>query len=294
MSHRLRRVARAGARDAPDRVGDRANNHEAHPRHRDRIRGNAIAHPAGHRRAADCGRVLRLRQGRGEGGDLAHLRKEICARNCTEKPYKVVEISSPQRGSTGSYEAGVAAWHAERAELAAHAIREHLADNRTGAFLVWGDPALYDSTLRILETIKSSAMFDFEYDVIPGISSIQVLGARHKIALNTVGEPVLVTTGRKLAQSFPAGQASIAVFLDNGDGLRSPAGRPTSIGGHISGLTTRFSLPARSTMCWIAFWSCVPNAAASRGGFSTSTLFAPWLSRCRVRARHALDELRRA
>jgi precorrin-6A synthase len=104
-----------------------------------------------------------------------------------------------------------------------------LADKRTGAFLVWGDPALYDSTLRILETIKSSAMVDFEYEVIPGISSIQVLAARHKIALNTVGEPVLVTTGRKLAQSFPAGQASIAVFLDNGDGLRSLAGRKADI-----------------------------------------------------------------
>jgi precorrin-6A synthase len=167
-------------------------------------------------------------KGEAKGG-LAHLRKEICARYCTEKPYEVVEISSPQRDPTGSYEAGVAAWHAERAELAAHAIREHLADKRTGAFLVWGDPALYDSTLRILETIKSSAVVDFEYEVIPGISSIQVLAARHKIALNTVGEPVLVTTGRKLAQSFPAGQASIAVFLDNGDGLRSLAGRKAHI-----------------------------------------------------------------
>ena len=158
-------------------------------------------------------------------GDLAHLRKEICARYCTGTSYKVVEIASRQRDPTASYEAGVAAWHAERAELAAHAIREHLADQLTGAFLVWGDPALYDSTLRILETIKASALLDFEYEVIPGISSVQVLAARHKIALNTVGEPVLVTTGRKLAQSFPAGHASIAVFLDNGDGLRSLAGR---------------------------------------------------------------------
>ena len=32
-------------------------------------------------------------------------------------------------------------------------IAEELRDGECGAFLVWGDPALYDSTLRIIEQI---------------------------------------------------------------------------------------------------------------------------------------------
>src|SRR5262245_34005087 len=155
-----------------------------------------------------------------EKADLVHLRKEICARYCTAKPYRIVEIASPDRDAGGGYKSGVAAWHAERAALAGEAMRTALPDGKIGAFLVWGDPALYDSTLRVLELIKESGG-ELDYEVIPGISSLQVLAARHKVALNTVGEPVLVTTGRKLAQSFPSDQSSVAVFLDNGDGLRS-------------------------------------------------------------------------
>lgn len=163
-----------------------------------------------------------------EKADLVDLRKEICARYCTEKPYRLVEIASPERDASGGYKSGVAAWHAERAALAGETMGTALAGGGTGAFLVWGDPALYDSTLRVLELIRKNGG-DIEYEVIPGISSIQVLAARHRIALNTVGEPVLVTTGRKLAQSFPSDHNSVAVFLDNGDGLRSLAGKDVHI-----------------------------------------------------------------
>lgn len=164
-----------------------------------------------------------------EKGDLARLRKEICARYCTDKPYRVVEIASPARDTDGSYKAGVVAWHAERAALTGEAMREALVDGQTGAFLVWGDPALYDSTLRILETIKASGAVELDYVVIPGISSVQVLAARHRVPLNAIGEPVLVTTGRKIAAAFPENCASFVVFLDNGDGLRSLAGRKAHI-----------------------------------------------------------------
>jgi precorrin-6A synthase len=164
-----------------------------------------------------------------EKGDLARLRKEICARHCTDKPYRVVEIASPARDTDDSYKSGVAAWHAERAALAGAAIRKSLADEETGAFLVWGDPALYDSTLRVLDTIVASGDVGFDYEVIPGISSVQVLAARHRIALNAIGEPVLVTTGRKIVEAFPSDATSVVVFLDNGDGLRSLAGRKAHI-----------------------------------------------------------------
>jgi len=50
--------------------------------------------------------------------------------------------------------------------------------------------------------------------VIPGISSVQVLAAKHRIALNQIGESVLLTTGRKLADGFPAEFGSVVVLLD--------------------------------------------------------------------------------
>ena len=82
-----------------------------------------------------------------------------------------------------------------------------------GAFLAWGDPSLYDSTLRILDAI--AAEVDFTFDVIPGITAVQALTARHRIPLNEVGEPVLITTGRQLRKHGMSGSAlSALVMLD--------------------------------------------------------------------------------
>ena len=49
--------------------------------------------------------------------------------------------------------------------------------------------------------------------VIPGITSLQVLAARHGIALNAVGGPVHLTTGRRLREAAPDAE-SVAVLLD--------------------------------------------------------------------------------
>ena len=67
-----------------------------------------------------------------------------------------------------------------------------------------GLPTLYDTTLRIIEKIKSKGNIAIEMPAIPGISSVQALAAKHRIALNRIGEPVHITTGRKLAEGFPA------------------------------------------------------------------------------------------
>lgn len=163
-----------------------------------------------------------------EKAELANLRKAICARYCTERPYRFAILPSPPRGASLSYKSGVDAWHAERARAVAEAIDETLREGETGAFLVWGDPALYDSTLRILDAVAAAGC-GIHYDVIPGISSIQLLAARHRIALNTIGDPVLITTGRRLASAFPEAHTSVVVFLDNGEGLRSLAGREAHI-----------------------------------------------------------------
>ena len=65
--------------------------------------------------------------------------------------------------------------------------------------------------------------------MIPGISSIQLLAARHKIPLNSIGEPILLTTGRKIAEEYPSHFDSIVVLLDGGAGLDSLAGRDVDI-----------------------------------------------------------------
>jgi len=61
---------------------------------------------------------------------------------------------------------------------------------------------------------------------VPAVSSTHVLAARHGIALNRIGESVLITTGRKLAGGFPAEAASVVVMLDGEQAFRriDPAG----------------------------------------------------------------------
>ena len=60
---------------------------------------------------------------------------------------------------------------------------------------------------------------EIDYDVIPGITAIQALTARHRIPLNDIGEPVLITTGRRLAADGLAGSA--VVMLDGDCAFRS-------------------------------------------------------------------------
>ncbi len=131
--------------------------------------------------------------------DLVRLRLELCERYIREPNYRVVQASDPQRDSASeSYTQRVEDWHEQRAELFAHLIENELAAGECGAFLLWGDPSLYDSTLRILERLRTHARCCFDYQVIPGISSVQALAARHRVSLNEIGQPVRITTGRRL------------------------------------------------------------------------------------------------
>jgi precorrin-6A synthase len=142
--------------------------------------------------------------------DLTALRRLICQRFIREPGYRFVELPDPTRATDGDYRQNVADWHAARARLWAEAIAAELAPGGVGAFLAWGDPSLYDSTLRILEAV--AAHLEISYDVIPGITAVQALTARHRIPLNDVGEPVLITTGRRLREHGLTG--STVVMLD--------------------------------------------------------------------------------
>lgn len=142
--------------------------------------------------------------------DLVALRRRICERFIVEPGYRFVEMADPPRAKDTAYRQAVADWHAARADVWAEAIERELGPDGVGAFLAWGDPSLYDSTLRILDTVAQRV--EFSYDVIPGITAIQALTARHRIPLNDIGEPVLITTGRRLAADGLTGSA--VVMLD--------------------------------------------------------------------------------
>lgn len=144
--------------------------------------------------------------------DLVALRREICARFIREPGYRFVELADPKRADHAEYRDAVAEWHAARAQIWADAISAELGPHGVGAFLAWGDPSLYDSTLRILDAV--AAQVDFTFDVIPGITAIQALTARHRIPLNGVGEPVLITTGRQLRAHGLAGDAVVMLDAD--------------------------------------------------------------------------------
>lgn len=149
-----------------------------------------------------------------EKAALRSLRETICARFIRQPGYRMVPIAIPKRAEAGAdYRGVVDDWH-ERIAASYRALFEtELAEGETGALLVWGDPALYDSTLRIMERVAASGLA-LDWQVYPGISSVQVLAARHRIPLNSIGGPILVTTGRRLAAGFPADQDSVVVMLD--------------------------------------------------------------------------------
>jgi precorrin-6A synthase len=147
--------------------------------------------------------------------DLVRLRKEICERYIQNKAYRIVEARDPERNRTASsYTSAVEAWYEQRAALYEKMLTDELRDEDCGAFLVWGDPSLYDSTLRIIDRIIARGTLAFEYEVVPGISSIQALAARHRIPLNRIGESMYITTGRRLSEGLPNTIDNVIVMLD--------------------------------------------------------------------------------
>ncbi|ADB34096.1 precorrin-6A synthase (deacetylating) [Kribbella flavida DSM 17836] len=145
--------------------------------------------------------------------DLVELRTEILRRHATDP--KVVVGRDPDRDRTSTaYVESVDDWRRRRADVCADLIGRELGEDQVGAFLVWGDPSLYDSTLAILDDLQDRTDLRFTVEVVPGISSVSALAAKHRIGLNQVGKPIQVTTGRRLAQSWPDGVDDVVVMLD--------------------------------------------------------------------------------
>lgn len=142
---------------------------------------------------------------KGEQKDqLAQLRRDLCDTHITGG-YQWIDVPDPERDRTGpAYKEAVADWHEARAELYEKLLLD-LPEDGVAGILVWGDPALYDSTLRVLDKLEARGNVLFTHRVIPGITAPQVLAAQHAITWNRIGGAVQVTTGRRLqAEGMPA------------------------------------------------------------------------------------------
>jgi len=163
-----------------------------------------------------------------DGADeLVALRRMIVERHRTSGPHRTVTLADPPRPwrEAPDYPAAVRRWREQRVTLWEAALRDELSDEDTGAFLVWGDPSLYESTLAVASEIAGRGAVDVDLEVIPGVSSLHALTARHAISLNRVGRPVLITPARLLADGMPAVD-DVVVMLDAGTAFAAldPAG----------------------------------------------------------------------
>jgi precorrin-6A synthase len=181
--------------------------------------------------------LFRIDKGEARSG-LNQAREEILRRHVTSPGYRVVDIPEPPRDRSPSltadgYQGAVADWHAARAERIAQAIEAELGEDGTGAFLVWGDPSVYDSMLRIVDRVLALGTVVFGCTVIPGVTSVQALAAAHRIPLNRIGEPIHITPARRLGQQpepgLPDGLDSAVVMLDSGFTAASFAERDLTV-----------------------------------------------------------------
>jgi precorrin-6A synthase len=149
--------------------------------------------------------------------ELTDARRAICERYITGSSYRIVIVADPDRDrGAAAYEPAVDDWRSRRAVIYERLIAGELGEQDHGAFLAWGDPAFYDSTVHVLGEVLARGAVTFELQVIPGISSVQALAAQHQISLTRTGRPVHITTGRLLARGFPAGVGDVVVMLDSG------------------------------------------------------------------------------
>ena len=150
---------------------------------------------------------------------LVEARRELLSRHAPD--LRLLPVRDPERDRTAAatstlagYEAVVADWHEARAAAYEQVLLDHWADGGGDVvFLVWGDPAFYDSTIRIVERVLTRGTLTFAWDVVPGISALQLLAARHRIVLHEIGQPITVTTARRLREAVEAGADNVLVML---------------------------------------------------------------------------------
>ena len=210
-------------------------------------------------RALNAADLILLPRKGADKSDLADIRRLILSQTLTT-PVPVAEYDVPQRADQSDYLGAVNDWHDAIARVWTGTIAAH-PGARNVALMVWGDPSLYDSTLRIAARLAGVAV-----KVIPGITSLQVLTAAHAIPLNALAAPVTITTGRQLRDhGWPAGATTLAVMLDKGGAFTS--------------------IDATDTFIWWGAYVGMPQQALIHGPLATvaEEILA---TRARLRAQH--------
>lgn len=200
-----------------------------------------------------CDYVVAAQKGDDDG--MLAVRRAIAEEHGVE----VVAVPDPERDrrDPADYAGAVNTWHEARVDAYDRVLRER---GGTAAFLVWGDPSLYDSTIRVIERLAQR--LDLGYDVLPGVSAPQLLAARHRIVLHEVGAPVHLTTARRLRGDIAAGQTNIVVML---------GGTPD-----LTGLEE-----------WAIWWGANLGTDSEELGAGRVGAVAPAIERARARAKEA-------
>ena len=160
--------------------------------------------------------VIFMLEKAGRGKDeLLRMRRDILERYRPDGGYRtVIATSPPRRNGPDGYQAGVREWHQTKRELFQRLIDDELADGQAGGLLLWGDPSLYDQTVSLVAGLAETSNGVLDFSIIPGITAVQMLTARHRIPLNRVGERIVITTGRDAETCDPASVDNAVVMLD--------------------------------------------------------------------------------
>ena len=154
--------------------------------------------------------LILLPQKKNDKDDLCKVRRYICQSVIKNKKITIKKYKIPERLENLDYFDSVSIWHKEISENLTAIINEFKIKNLKLGFLIWGDPGLYDSTIRIISNMD----INYKLKIISGISSIQELTSSHLISLNDIGESVLITTGRRLKEDMFFNNKKVLVLLD--------------------------------------------------------------------------------
>jgi precorrin-6A synthase len=100
---------------------------------------------------------------------LADIRYQILQTHLGASMPQIQNFEIPSRASDIPYQQAVLRWHDEIADRWQTALAKASSPQKV-ALMIWGDPSVYDSAMRIAERLRPVP----EITVIPGISAIQV------------------------------------------------------------------------------------------------------------------------
>ncbi|MEE2746637.1 MAG: precorrin-6A synthase (deacetylating) [Pseudomonadota bacterium] len=147
----------------------------------------------------------------GNKKELVDLRMQVCQLLLNSNIPPLVEFDIPKRLDKDDYGQSVNDWHLQISSVWVQTIKKFEGKKDKIVLMIWGDPCLYDSSIRIAKTFLA----DQDIMVVPGITAIQALAAAHKITLTEIGEPLVISTGRILrSEGFPTCVNSAIFMLD--------------------------------------------------------------------------------